>query len=246
MGNFEGGTIYDKNAHVLRPVILGVDCLSRSWMSTPNPKDHIACHECDLLLIRPVISGDDVVNCPRCGSRLISSHPNSVERSLALALAGLILLLPANLFPVLTLEVLGRQQEQTIFSSAMALYDDNLPVVALCILLFAMLVPLTKLLLLAYLSLALHLQRPWPSLALAMRAYQHLDEWSMLEVYLIGVLVSVVKLVDIADVHPGLGLYSLAALIVVTTLSSSQLDPDLFWHQIEELSEPMLEEVADE
>ncbi|WP_432696607.1 paraquat-inducible protein A [Marinobacterium sp. YM272] len=216
-------------------------------MSTLNRNDHIACHECDLLLSRPVISGDEVVYCPRCGSRLISSHPNSVERSLALALAGLILLLPANLFPVLTLEVLGRQQAQTIFSSAMALYDDNLPVVALCILLFAALVPLTKFVLLTYLSLALHLQKPWPGLALAMRGYQHLDEWSMLEVYLIGVLVSVVKLVDIAEVHPGLGLYSLGTLILVTTLSSSQLDPDLFWHQIEALSEDVTKkEFADE
>lgn len=205
-------------------------------MSTLEPDTRIACPECDLLLSRPEISGNQVVHCPRCGSRLISSHPNSVERCLALAIAGLILLLPANLFPVLTLEVLGRSQQQTIFSSAMALYEDNLPLVSLCILLFAMLVPCVKFLLLAYLSLALHLRRRWPALPLAMRAYHHLDEWSMLEVYLISVLVSVVKLVDIAEVHPGLGLYSLGALILVTALSSSQLDEDLFWHQIDELN----------
>ncbi|MBV1789783.1 paraquat-inducible protein A [Marinobacterium sp. D7] len=204
-------------------------------MNALQPDNRIACHECDLLMQRPLIEGDQVVHCPRCGSRLISSHPNSAERSLALALAGLILLIPANLFPVLTLEVLGRQQEQTIFSSAMVMYRDGLALVALTILLFAILVPLCKLLLLTYLSAALHLRARWPLLPLAMRSYQHLDQWGMLEVYLIAVLVSVVKLVDIADVHPGLGLYSLGALIAVTTLSSSQLDPDLFWHQIDEL-----------
>lgn len=182
---------------------------------------------------RPVLSGEQTLHCPRCGSRLISSHPNGIERSLALALAGLILLLPANLFPVLRLEVLGREQQQTIFSSAMALYEDQLPLVALSILLFAIVVPLLKLLLLAYLSAALLLERPWPGLPLAMRSYQHLDQWGMLEVYLIGVLVSVVKLIDIATVHPGLGLYSLSALILVTTLSSIQLDNDLFWHRID-------------
>jgi len=182
---------------------------------------------------RVPLTGEQSLHCPRCGSRLISSHPNSIERSLALALAGLILLLPANLFPVLTLEVLGREQAQTIFSSAMALYDDRLPLVALAILLFAILAPLLKLLLLAYVAAALHLQRPWPALALALRSYQQLDQWGMLEVYLIGVLVSVVKLIDIAEVHPGLGLYSLAALIGVTSLSSIQLDRDLFWHRID-------------
>lgn len=205
-------------------------------MTDLQPDSRIACHECDLLMQRPLIHGDQVVYCPRCGSRLISSHPNSAERSLALALAGLILLLPANLFPVLSMEVFGRLQQQTIFSSAMALYRDGLALVALAVLLFAILVPLCKLLLLAYLSAALHLRRSWPWLPLAMRTYQHLDQWGMLEVYLIAVLVSVVKLVDIATVHPGLGLYSLAALIAVTTFSSSQLDPDLFWHQIADLS----------
>jgi len=204
-------------------------------MTATTPDTRLACHECDLLMQRPQLHGDQVLHCPRCGSRLISSHPNSAERSLALALAGLILLLPANLFPVLTLEVLGRQQEQTIFSSAMALYRDGLGLVALAILLFAILVPLCKLLLLTYLAAALHLRARWPLLPQAMRSYQHLDQWGMLEVYLIAVLVSVVKLVDIAVVHPGPGLYSLAALIAVTTLSSSQLDPDLFWHQISDL-----------
>ncbi|KEA64762.1 Paraquat-inducible protein A [Marinobacterium lacunae] len=216
-------------------------------MTEAVPDSRIACHECDLLMQRPEIHGDQVVHCPRCGSRLISSHPNSAERSLALALAGLILLVPANLFPVLTLEVLGREQQQTIFSSAMALYQDGLALVALAVLLFAIMVPLLKLVLLAYVAGALHLQTPWPGLSLAMRSYQHLDQWGMLEVYLIAVLVSVVKLVDIATVHPGLGLYSLSALIAVTTLSSSQLDPDLFWHQIDDLNKSSLvQETFDE
>lgn len=195
----------------------------------------IACHECDLLLERPEVTGSQVAHCPRCGSRLLTCYHNSIERSLALALAGLILILPANLFPVLSLQVLGLSQQQTIFSSAMALYRDNLSLVALAVLLFVIVVPALKLLLLAYVSAALHWRRNWPALALAMRYYQHLDEWGMLEVYLIAVLVSVVKLIDIATVHPGIGLYSLSALILITSLSSTLLDHDLYWQLIDRL-----------
>ncbi|MBS98964.1 MAG: paraquat-inducible protein A [Oceanospirillaceae bacterium] len=226
------------NRRLLRSISSPTFCYRNSEPHMPSSLNdtHLACHECDLLMGRPDVHEERILVCPRCGSRLISNHANSVERSLALALAGLILLIPANLFPVLTLEVLGREQDQTIFSSAMALYRGQLPLVALCILLFAIVVPICKLLLLAYLSSALHQEKAWPGLKLAMRSYQHLDQWGMLEVYLIAVLVSVVKLVDIARVEPGLGLYSLAALIVVTSLSSIHLDKDLFWHRIDRLT----------
>ncbi|MCP8690229.1 paraquat-inducible protein A [Marinobacterium sedimentorum] len=194
----------------------------------------IACHDCDLLLSRPRVPPGSVAQCPRCGSTLIVRSVNSIERTLALAIAGLILFVPANLYPLLTLEALGIRQSQTVFSSAMSLYNDGLWLVALLILLFAILVPLVKLLLLLYISASLHGRRFWRGTALALRSYQHLDEWGMLEVYLLGVAVSVVKLVDVAAIEPGLGLYSLVALILVTLLSSTQLNRDLFWHLIGE------------
>ncbi|MFC6671430.1 paraquat-inducible protein A [Marinobacterium aestuariivivens] len=194
----------------------------------------IACHHCDLLLARPRVPPGHSARCPRCGSTLISARHNSVERTLALAIAGLILFLPANLYPLLSLEALGLRQSQTIFSSAMSLYADGLWLVALLILLFAMLVPLTKLLLLFYVSASLQGGGLWRGTALALRSYQYLDEWGMLEVYLLGILVSVVKLIDVASVEPGLGVYSLAALILITILSSTMLDRDLFWRLIGE------------
>jgi paraquat-inducible protein A len=194
----------------------------------------IACHDCDLLLARPEVPPGSVAQCPRCGSTLITRSANSIERSLALAIAGLILFVPANLYPLLTLEAVGLRQSQTVFSSAMSLYDDGLWLVALLILLFVMLVPLVKLLLLLYVSASLHGPGLWRGTALALRSYQHLDEWGMLEVYLLGVAVSVVKLIDVAAIQPGLGLYSLVALILITLLSSTMLNRDLFWHLIGE------------
>ncbi len=194
----------------------------------------IACHDCDLLLERPDVPPGSVAQCPRCGSTLITRSINSIERSLALAIAGLILFVPANLYPLLTLEAVGIRQSQTVFSSAMSLYNDGLWLVALLILLFVILVPLVKLLLLLYVSASLHGTGLWRGTVLALRSYQHLDEWGMLEVYLLGVAVSVVKLIDVAAIEPGLGIYSLVALILVTLLSSTMLNRDLFWHLIGE------------
>lgn len=209
-----------------------VDYLLRN--SIISMDNMIACHECDLLLTRPQVPPGHAAHCPRCGSTLISARVNSIERTLALAIAGLILFVPANVYPLLSLETLGLRQSETIFTSAMSLYSDDLWFVAGLVLLFAILVPLVKLVLLLYVSASLHGGGLWRGTALALRSYQHLDEWGMLEVYLLGIMVSVVKLSDVATIQPGLGLYSLAGLILVTLLSSTMMDRDLFWRLIGE------------
>ncbi|EXJ12112.1 paraquat-inducible protein A [Nitrincola nitratireducens] len=194
----------------------------------------IACNECDLLLERPVILDSQKAKCPRCGSTLISARHNSIERTLALSIAGMILIFPANLFPLLTFELMGRTQSQTIFSSAMGFYYDGLWPLAVLVFMFTILVPACKLLLLFWVSFSLQFSIRLPARRFALRSYQHLDEWGMLEVYLVGVLVSVIKLVSMATLVPGIGIFCLGALILVTTMSSSMLDTDLFWHKIAE------------
>ncbi|WP_293268701.1 paraquat-inducible protein A [Neptunomonas sp.] len=174
-------------------------------------------------------------HCPRCHSLIISSKHHSIEWTLALAIAGLILFLPANIFPILTLNTLGLSQSETIFLSVKALYDSQLYAVSALVLMSAIIVPLMKLLLMAYLSACLLFHKPAPLLAWAMRSYQQLDSWGMLEIYMLGILVSIVKLVDVADVTPGIGLYSLTGLIIVTLLTSTQLDKHRFWRRIEQL-----------
>ena len=192
----------------------------------------LACPDCDLLIRRPEVHSSQTARCPRCGAKLISARHNSVERTLALALTGLILIIPANIFPILSMRILGLEQDETIFASALSMFNNDLYIPALAIVLFTMGVPTVKLLLLTYVTAALQWRWKLPGLHYAMRAYGHMDEWGMLEVYMIAVLVAVVKLLDIAAVTPGLGLYSLAALILVTTFSSSLMDNDLYWELI--------------
>ncbi|WP_372738658.1 paraquat-inducible protein A [Neptunomonas sp.] len=200
-----------------------------------QPEKYWVCPECDLLLNRRAIPDRHEAHCPRCQSLLISSKHHSIEWTLALAVAGLILFFPANIFPILTLQTLGLSQSETIFTSVMALYDSQLFMVSALVLMSAIIVPLMKLILLAYLSTCLLMHKRAPLLAWSMRSYQQLDSWGMLEIYMLGILVSIVKLIDVADVTPGIGLYSLTGLIIMTLLTSTQLDSHRFWRRIEQL-----------
>lgn len=198
-----------------------------------TPKHLIACHECDLLIERVVNQPDQDVFCPRCHARLYYTTLNSIERLLALSITGLILFIPANLFPILSLHVFGQSQSEIILQSALSLYEGGLEVVALLILLFAIVVPLIQLIALFYISFTLHYRWEGKLLRQAMHSYQHLRGWGMLEIFLLGVLISIIKLKDIADLEVGLGLYSLAALIIVITLSGIFFNPHQIWHQID-------------
>lgn len=198
------------------------------------PEHLIACHECDLLLHDKTCQpGQDII-CPRCHARLYTATVNGTERLLALSAAGLILFLPANLFPMLTLEVLGQNQSQAIIHCALSLFEGGLFLSALLILLFAMVVPLLQLITLFYISCSLHFRLHGRLLRQAMHSYQHMRGWGMLEIFLLGVLVSVFKLRDLAELDIGLGLYSLAGLILITTLCSIMFNPHQLWHQIDQ------------
>lgn len=203
--------------------------------ASTQPGKFWVCPECDLLMNRRAIPNRHEAHCPRCKSLIISSKHHSIEWTLALAVAGLILFFPANIFPILTLTTLGLSQSETIFMSVTALYDSHLYAVSALVLMSAIVIPLMKLLLMTYLSSCLLFHKPAPLLSWAMRSYQQLDSWGMLEIYMLGILVSIVKLVDVADVTPGVGLYSLTGLIIVTLLTSTQLDRHRFWRRIEQL-----------
>lgn len=200
-----------------------------------QPGKYWVCPECDLLMNRRAIPDRHEAHCPRCQSLIVSSKHHSIEWTLALAVAGLILFFPANIFPILTLETLGLSQSETIFTSVVALYDSHLFMVSALVLMSAIIVPFMKLLLMTYLSACLLMHKRAPLLAWSMRSYQQLDSWGMLEIYMLGILVSIVKLIDVADVTPGIGLYSLTGLIIMTLLTSTQLDRHRFWRRIEQL-----------
>ncbi len=158
-----------------------------------------ACMECDLLLQDvPVPPGGESL-CPRCGHVLREGRPDSVLHALLLSITGLILFGPAIGLPLLSLSVTGLRQESSLTQAILALGDNGFWEVATMVSICAIIAPLLNLWILFTVSVVLQMRAHPPWLPTLMRLNHHVREWAMLEVFLMGVLVSMVKLKDIAE-----------------------------------------------
>lgn len=206
--------------------------LSQVSEDLPDLERLIACHECDLLMHRPSLSLGERIECPRCGYELHTQRARVVERSMALVIAALLLFVPANFLPIMQLNLLGQASEDTVWSGVLGLYDSGMQGIALVVFLCSMAVPLLKLLcqFAVLLSVRLDIGRSYG--LLLYRIYHHMREWGMLEVYLMGILVSLVKLADLADVTLGLGLLCFIALLLVQVWLEVIMSPQQIWQAL--------------
>ncbi len=198
----------------------------------------IGCHDCDLLYEVEELPVDSEARCSRCGAFLYRNKPNSISRTLAFVLAGLMLYIPANFYPIMSLQALGQAKGSTLFSGVLELYNGGLEMVAVLIFLTSIAIPLLKLLTLLYVLLSIQLKKRSPGLISTFHVFQKLDTWGMLEVYMLGILVAIIKLADLATVITGLGLYSFVALLLITVCSSATLDARVIWKKLEEYNNP--------
>ena len=190
----------------------------------------IACETCGLVqqLENPPLRHR--VQCARCDSILQSYHPNSRARTGALALAALFLYLPANIYPIMTMEYMGRHTENTVWGGVKALYQDHMWYVAIIIFSASILVPLLKLLGLFF--LVVNSGRRWQKTRTWIyKAICQIGPWAMLDVFLLSVLVALIRFGRFATVIPGPGIYAFASVVVLTILASSSYDPRLIWKE---------------
>ncbi|MBC9250647.1 paraquat-inducible protein A [Pseudomonas alcaligenes] len=205
-----------------------------SGQDLPALHELIACHECDLLMYHPHLGEEQKANCPRCGYELLVHRRQMRRRSLALVLTALLLFVPANFLPIISLNLLGQNAVDTVWTGVLGLYSSGMQGVALVVLLCSMLVPLIKLLCQLFVLLSM----PYPALRpqgiQLYRAYHHLREWGMLEVYLFGILVSIVKLKDMADLHLGVGLACFVGLMLAQVWLEVTMSPHQVWDALSE------------
>jgi paraquat-inducible protein A len=189
----------------------------------------VACHECDLLMRKPALQHDEKAQCPRCGYELYAHRHNVVNRSLALVLTALLLFVPANFLPIMQLHLLGQTSDDTVWSGVLGLYNSEMRGVAVVVFLCSMAIPLLKLLfqLAVLLSIRLNVGRSYG--LLFYRIYHHLRDWGMLEVYFMGVLVAIVKLVDLAELTIGLGLFCFISLLLIQVWLEVVMSPHQIW-----------------
>lgn len=174
--------------------------------------------------------------CPRCGAGLGRRKPNSVRRTWAFLIAGAALYVPANIYPVMTVIRLGRGGPHTILGGALELLHVGLWPLALLVFVASVVVPLFKLI--GLIVLLVSVQRRWTGgLRGRTRLYRVVDvigRWSMIDVFMVAILVALVQQGAIAAVLPGIGVAAFAAVVVATMLAAGSFDPRLMWDAAEE------------
>jgi paraquat-inducible protein A len=206
----------------------------RSGVSLPPAagEEVIACHECGAVHRLPAMPDDTIARCTVCEARIFLRYEHSVEHSLALYCAALCLFLVANAFPILSMSMGGQTNASTILDSAKALYDDGMWPLALAVSLAGTILPLAKILgmLAILIPLRLDLRPPWT--VPTFRWAERLQPWSMMEVYLLGVIVAYVKLQDLATVQPGIALYAFVGTILLMATADARFDPHAIWRRL--------------
>ncbi len=204
-------------------------------METPPESLRIACHECDLLITIGMLAEGATASCPRCGHTLAKNTPDGLTRTLALSLAAAISLLFSNLFPFLSLEASGLEQVMTLPQSAYELYLDGYWTIAVLVMGPIMGIPALMLATVAALAIPLLRNRPAGWLVPAARFLFFLSPWSMVEVFVIGVLVSLVKIGAMATVILGVSFWAYIAFAICFIATLTNLDRVLLWRRIEAL-----------
>jgi paraquat-inducible protein A len=170
--------------------------------------------------------------CPRCGAVLHRDRPDSLNRTLALTVAGVILFVTANSFPFLAMKMQGQVTETRLFSGAVDLFHQDMRALAVLVLITTIIIPALQLGLMLYVLVPLKLGRtPW-KLAPVFRTLRELTPWAMMEVFMLGVLVAQVKLADMATMVPGISLWAFALLIIVLAWMQASLDPHTVWERV--------------
>jgi paraquat-inducible protein A len=190
----------------------------------------IACETCGLVQQLDTVPPNQRGHCARCDSVVQRHRLHSRARTAAFALAALFLYVPANIYPIMVMEYMGRHTENTVWGGVKALYTDHMWYVAVIVFAASILVPLLKLAGLFFLVL----KRGTTGQKFRLGVYQmicRIGPWAMLDVFLLSVLVALIRFGRFATVIPGPGILAFTSVVVLTLLASASFDPRAIWKE---------------
>lgn len=190
--------------------------------------DLIACHECDALLHKPRLGGREIARCPRCAALLYRNSAAQIERICALALAALITFVIAQAFPILEMNVNGNRVQTTLIGAIDSLWHQDMAIVGVMVFCSTVLFPLVEMSALLYLLLPIRRGIVPPGFNLVLCAIELVRPWGMIEVFMLGILVTIVKMVSLARVVPDAALFAFAALTPMIAVVL-MFDPRTLW-----------------
>ncbi|WHI45309.1 paraquat-inducible protein A [Microbulbifer sp. JMSA004] len=190
------------------------------------------CHECDLLLTGSLAPPGQKLVCPRCRCTLHRNGNHSIYYTLALSLTGLLLFIPSVSLPLLDFSLFSFGAESTLLNGVYSLFKAGFIWLSVLVLFCSVIAPVGKFALLLFIcwgSAWAWLDRPVSN---AIRFYQHIKEWGMLDVYMLGILVALIKLRDLGKMEVEPGLYCFGAMMLLANLSSLSFDQTAIWHRL--------------
>ena len=193
----------------------------------------IACRECDLLQREVALSPGGTARCRRCGALLYRNIRHSLDRTVAFLLAAAVIYLMANIFPIIDVSAQGDRSTSTLLGAVNTLFKRQFPVVALLMFITTILAPALEIAAMLYLLLPVRLGYLPPGFAWILRAVQEVKHWNMVEVLLLGLLVSLVRMSSFATVTPDLALWSFGALAFLLAAATASFDPHEIWARAE-------------
>lgn len=195
----------------------------------------LVCHACRKLAKAP-LRATGTLSCPRCGADLHRRKPNSLARAWALLIAAAIMYIPANYYPVLKVEILGRTEADTILTGVVELFHAGMWEIAALVFFASITVPLLKILGLGYLLISVHIKSRWRprDRTQLYRLIEGIGRWSMIDMFMVSILVALVQLGGVATIDPGIGATCFASVVVITMFAAGAFDPRIIWDVAED------------
>lgn len=198
--------------------------------ATAASRNLAACHVCCKL------APAEVHHCPRCGSAMHLRKNDSIQRTLALLITACLLYIPANLYPIMFTDQLGKSEGSTILGGVILLIHHDAIPVALVIFLFSVMVPIGKLLSMFYLvwTVKRHSRVTPRQRTVMYQVTEFVGKWSMVDVFVVAILAALVHLGGLLAIRPGVAALSFAGVVIVTMIAAESFDPRLIWDEMED------------
>ena len=202
--------------------------------STPSGVPHALCEVCNLVMSIPGNPTRAHFACSRCGSTVHRRKPESLSRTWAYVIAAAICYIPANVYPIMTITSFGQPESNTIVSGVIFLFNHGMWPLAFIVFVASVVVPVLKLVGLTGLVISVQRKSRWRprDRASLYRAVEMVGRWSMVDIYVVTVLVALVHLGSLASVEAETGAFFFGAVVVLTLLASQSFDPRLIWDAI--------------
>ena len=193
----------------------------------------IACPDCDLLQQLPELPPGGKARCPRCGRTVATRSVDPLGRPLALTITALIALIVANTAPLMAMSAVGRHASTTIIGGAHQMWVQGQEITALIVAFCAVIAPAGYLLFMLMVLLAARRSPAPPWVGEMLRRADSMRPWSMNEVMLLGILVALIKIAELASVEAGVGMYAVGALVLLFPAIMVTFDPAEIWQRVE-------------